>query len=60
MRRTVLIAAALAATPVALAAQDADLERVRRILSEVPLFDGHNDLPSAIRDATSEHGDWRA
>ena len=57
MRRTLLIAAALAATPAALAAQDADLERVRRILSEVPLFDGHNDLPSAIREATNEHGD---
>ena len=57
MRSIVLVTAALAAVPATLTAQDADLERVRRILSEVPLFDGHNDLPSAIREATNEHGD---
>jgi membrane dipeptidase len=45
--------ALLAAPPAALCAQDAHMERVRRILSEVPLIDGHNDLPGAIRDAAT-------
>ncbi|MGB7405657.1 MAG: dipeptidase, partial [Pacificimonas sp.] len=43
----VLIAAAcLAATPAM--AQD-ELERARAILADAPVFDGHNDLPYAIR-----------
>jgi len=33
-----------------LAAQDAHLDKVRRVLSETPLIDGHNDLPWAIRE----------
>src|SRR5512139_714666 len=32
------------------AAQDADLEKARRVLQAVPLVDGHNDLPWYIRN----------
>lgn len=45
----VLVASTLAAMPVA--AQDAHLELVRRVLATTPLVDGHNDLPWAIRNA---------
>ncbi|MBI4541111.1 MAG: membrane dipeptidase [Gemmatimonadetes bacterium] len=31
-------------------AQDPQVERVKRILSQTPLIDGHNDLPWAIRN----------
>ncbi len=51
MNRIAVIAAALVVVPGGLLAQDPHLERARRILSEVPLIDGHNDLPGAIRDA---------
>ena len=34
-----------------LRAQDEHLEIAKRVLSSVPLFDGHNDLPWAIRNA---------
>ncbi|WP_419167659.1 dipeptidase [Candidatus Palauibacter sp.] len=34
-----------------LRAQDEHLEIARRVLSSVPMFDGHNDLPWAIRNA---------
>jgi len=44
-----LLLAALAAP---LEAQDEHLEKVRRVLANTPLIDGHNDLPWAIR----EHG----
>jgi membrane dipeptidase len=37
-------------------AADAHLERARRVLAEVPLIDGHNDLPWAIRTAAREPG----
>ncbi len=43
-----------------LAAQDATSDRIRAILSEVPLIDGHNDLPIAIREATTGLGDVAA
>ena len=33
----------------ACAQQDEHIEKVRRVLSVTPLFDGHNDLPWAIR-----------
>ncbi len=32
-------------------AQETTVERVQRILTTVPLIDGHNDLPGAIREA---------
>ncbi len=53
MNRIAVIAAALVVVPGGLLAQDPHLERARRILSEVPLIDGHNDLPGAIRDAAT-------
>ena len=53
MNRIAVIAAALLVVPGGLLAQDPHLERARRILSEVPLIDGHNDLPGAIRDAAT-------
>lgn len=34
----------------ACAQQDEHMDKVRRVLSETPLFDGHNDLPWAIRE----------
>jgi membrane dipeptidase len=40
-----------AASDVAAQQPDANLERARRILDQVPIFDGHNDLPSAILEA---------
>ena len=48
-----LVAAALA-VPVEARGQSADphMETARRILSETPLIDGHNDLPWAIRTYT--------
>ena len=35
-----------------LRAQDEHLEIAKRVLASVPLFDGHNDLPWAIRNAS--------
>ncbi len=51
-----LTMAGLATIVVGLSAQDAraqdeHLEIAKRVLSSVPLFDGHNDLPWAIRNA---------
>lgn len=43
--------AALALPAPDLVAQEEHLEIARRVLSSVPLFDGHNDLPWAIRNA---------
>jgi membrane dipeptidase len=39
------------------AAQEAPEQRVARILSEVPLIDGHNDLPGKIREVKTPEGD---
>ena len=45
-----LLAVLLAAVPaIAPAADDAALVRARRLLSQTPLIDGHNDLPWEIR-----------
>ena len=43
--------AALALMAPGLQAQDEHLEIAKRVLSSVPMFDGHNDLPWAIRNA---------
>ena len=37
--------------------QETPAERVSRILSEVPLIDGHNDLPGKIREIRTSDGD---
>jgi len=44
----------LLAVPVS--AQESLQERIQRILTEVPLIDGHNDLPGAIREAGGDVG----
>jgi membrane dipeptidase len=55
----ILAAAAVAATALPAAGQeDALLERARRLHAEVPLIDGHNDLPWEIREKAQ--GDLRA
>jgi membrane dipeptidase len=41
-------------------AQDPHMEIARRVLSTVPLFDGHNDLPWEIREWEDAPGDVRA
>ncbi len=43
--------------PATTLAQEALEERVRRVLSEVPLVDGHNDLPGKIREIKTAAGD---
>ncbi len=50
VRAAVLIA--LVAVPVSAqqTAQDPHMEKARRVLAATPLFDGHNDLPWAIRE----------
>jgi membrane dipeptidase len=44
----------------ACAQEDEHLEKVRRVLSATPLFDGHNDLPWAIREQEGEPHSVRA
>ena len=61
-RRLPAVAAALAALALAsfssgLRAQETLTQRIQRILSEVPLIDGHNDLPGQIRRAKTSEGD---
>lgn len=51
---------ALAVVPGVLSAQEDHLEIARRVLSSVPLIDGHNDLPWAIRESEDAPRDVRA
>lgn len=44
-------------SPVAAQAADRHLEVARRVLRTTPLFDGHNDLPWAIRQDPQARGD---
>jgi membrane dipeptidase len=50
----------LLAPPLAAAAEDAYLERARRLLDQAILIDGHNDLPWAIRTDKKAPGDLGA
>lgn len=52
MTRALFFAMAASLVPASAAAQDNDehMEIAKRVLSSVPLFDGHNDLPWAIRE----------
>ena len=53
MRRPLVVALVLLAATVALVAiQQAspDLDRVRRVLRDAPVFDGHNDYPWQVRE----------
>ena len=47
----------LVLAPSVLSGQEDVRERVARILSEVPLIDGHNDLPGKIREIKTADGD---
>jgi membrane dipeptidase len=49
LARAAAVLAVLAAVPAAAAADDPYLARARRVLRSVPLVDGHNDVPWAIR-----------
>src|SRR5688500_17434682 len=52
--KPLILAALVLALPGALpAAEDAALQRARRILATTPLIDGHNDLPWEIRDSAN-------
>ena len=53
----VAITASLLAAPTPSFGQETPAERVQRILSEVPLIDGHNDLPGKIREIKTSEGD---
>ena len=58
MKSSLLILAALALfAPRFANAQSTAEDRVRRVLSRVPLVDGHNDLPGAVRAAITPDGD---
>lgn len=50
-KRAVLFFMALGLGATQATAQDDHMEIAKRVLSSVPLFDGHNDLPWAIREA---------
>ena len=52
---TIAVALLVAATPSV--GQETPAERIQRILSEVPLIDGHNDLPGKIREIKTSEGD---
>jgi membrane dipeptidase len=47
-------------SPPGRAAEEEALQRARRVLAERPVFDGHNDLPWAIRESASAPGDVEA
>lgn len=51
--------ALLLCAPADSTAQETPAQRVERILSEVPLIDGHNDLPGNIREVKTSEGDVR-
>jgi membrane dipeptidase len=50
----------LLATPVCAQSADPHLAKARRVLRAVPLIDGHNDLPWAIREAAEAPRDVEA
>ena len=56
-RAAALAVIALAALCMPIDAQETVAERIARILSEVPLIDGHNDLPGKIREVKTPEGD---
>jgi hypothetical protein len=55
--RTLLLALAVGATVAHAQAPDPYLARAHAVLKAVPLIDGHNDLPWAIRTDTIARGD---
>ena len=58
MKPSLLVVVALALLfPGPATAQSTVEDRVRRVLEQVPLIDGHNDLPGAVRDVITADGD---
>ncbi len=60
---TIVAAAACAVLPVppaAAPAEDPALAHARDLLARAPVIDGHNDLPWAIRESKTAHGDLLA
>ena len=55
-----LMVLTLVTTTSACAQEDEHIEKVRRVLSAIPLFDGHNDLAWAIREQEGEPHNVRA
>ena len=55
----ILVLSLIALSPnlIPASAQETLTERIERILSQVPLIDGHNDLPGQIRDIQTPEGD---
>ena len=60
MRPALLLSLAILYVPFPASGQDEHLEIARRVLSQVPLFDGHNDLPWSIRNNEDAPMDVRA
>ena len=60
MRQYIPIAAALAAFVAAPLHADEALEHAKQVLERSILFDGHNDLPWAIRESKTAPGDVKA
>ena len=57
---TLLVSAVTGSTLDAQTPSAADMAKARRVLSTTPLIDGHNDLPWAIREATTAPHDVEA
>ena len=60
MRIVLSLLVAVIMIPADTKAQDSHLEIAKRVLSTVPLFDGHNDLPWTIRESEAAPRDVRA
>ncbi len=60
MRPWIPLLALSVALPSPLAGQTSNMNVVERVLQRVPLFDGHNDLPWAIRQSSDAPHDVRA
>src|SRR5690349_14939059 len=57
---TLLVSAVTGSTLAAQTPSAADMAKARRVLRTTPLIDGHNDLPWAIREATTAPHDVEA
>lgn len=60
MRSWPIAALLLISTALPASGQSSDADKVQRVLDRVPLFDGHNDLPWAIRESEDAPHDARA
>jgi len=60
MRSWTIAALLTALTVMPATGQSTDADKVQRVLERVPLFDGHNDLPWAVRESGTAPRDARA